>query len=713
MNLYLTAIRILAFCLIQSATVRVVAYGADASVPLRPHGSGAVQEDPTHDSEDVLTIPEITVTAIREPRRVFNVSQDVTVMDQREIARHSPSVLSDLLRGREGVYVQQTTPGQATPIVRGLIGSSVLTLVDGMRLNNAFFRPSPTQYLALVDPNVVDRLEIVRGPGSTLYGSDALGGVLNLMTRVPRFESDTWRTNEKVMAQFGSADLSGGGRMAVEGGKRGVGFSAGVTYRNIGDLRGGGGIGSQEPSDYSSYAADGTLFVERDRQDFFLNAQYLRQPKTPRYDEVTTGFGQLRPSSSSFFFEPNDRLFIHGRYRLYHPLPFVDRVEVHASYQQINDDRRAIDFGSTIEQRERNRSDLIGFTTQLTTEWPPSVTLTYGTEMYLDTVRSSRLGTDTLTGTTSRLQSRFATGASMNTWAAYVQGEWHLHPRLTAIGGGRISYFDVDIPQADRLVGTDMHLVTPTGNLGLIFRVSESLNLVSNIGRGFRVPNVFDLSTFGDRPGNRFNLPNPSLGPEQIYSGDVGIKVASSRLTGEAFLFYSFIPDKIETQPTGGTTASGRQIVQNVNTNRVTIFGFEAGGRYRLTDQWDLIGSVTLSKGEEEFADGHTAPASLIPPVNGLLGSLYRFSPDLWVESFVRAALRQDRLSERDSSDPRINPDGTPGWITANIRGGWQINKTVHIKVACENLFNQPYREHGSGISAPGRNFIVTVQAQF
>ncbi|MEQ1848917.1 MAG: TonB-dependent receptor, partial [Nitrospira sp.] len=335
--------------------------------------------------------------------------------------------------------------------------------------------------------------------------------------------------------------------------------------------------------------------------------------------------------------------------------------------------------------------------TQLTTEWPRSVTLTYGTEVYLDTVRSSRLGTDTVTGTTSSLQSRFATGASMNTWAVYVQGEWHLHPRLTAIAGGRVSYFDVDIPQADRSVGTDFHLVTPTGNLGLIFRVSETLNLVSNIGRGFRVPNVFDLSTLGDRPGNRFNLPNPSLGPEQIYSGDVGVKIASSRLSGEAFLFYSVIPDKIETQPTGGTTASGRQIVQNVNTNRVTIFGFEAGGRYRLTDQWDLIASLTLTKGEEEFADGHTAPASLIPPVNGLLGSLYRFSPDLWVESFVRAALRQDRLSERDSSDPRINPDGTPGWITTTIRGGWQINKTVHIRVACENLFNQPYREHGSG----------------
>lgn len=705
--------RLLVLCLIQPATVYSVSYGADATVPLKPQSSGALPADSTRDEEDTLTIPEVTVTAIREPRRVFNVSQDVTVMDQSEIARHSPSTLPDLLRGREGVYVQQTTPGQATPIIRGLIGSSVLTLVDGMRLNNAFFRPSPTQYLALVDPNIVDRLEIVRGPGSTLYGSDALGGVLNLMTRVPRFESDQWRTNGKVMAQFGSADLSGGGRMAVEGGKRGVGFSAGVTYRNIGDLRGGGGIGSQEPSDYSSYAADGTVFIERDRQDFFLNAQYLRQPKTPRYDEVTTGFGQLRPSSSSFFFEPNDRLFIHGRYRLYHPLPFVDRVEVHGSYQQINDDRRAQDFGSTIEQRERNRSDLIGFTTQLTTEWPRSVTLTYGTEVYLDTVRSSRLGTDTVTGTTSSLQSRFATGASMNTWAVYVQGEWHLHPRLTAIAGGRVSYFDVDIPQADRSVGTDFHLVTPTGNLGLIFRVSETLNLVSNIGRGFRVPNVFDLSTLGDRPGNRFNLPNPSLGPEQIYSGDVGVKIASSRLSGEAFLFYSVIPDKIETQPTGGTTASGRQIVQNVNTNRVTIFGFEAGGRYRLTDQWDLIASLTLTKGEEEFADGHTAPASLIPPVNGLLGSLYRFSPDLWVESFVRAALRQDRLSERDSSDPRINPDGTPGWITTTIRGGWQINKTVHIRVACENLFNQPYREHGSGISAPGRNFLLTVQAQF
>jgi hemoglobin/transferrin/lactoferrin receptor protein len=713
MNLCSTPVRILLLFLIQSSITYVAASGAERLPPSKLQGSGVAQTEQARNEEDFLTVPEVTVTAIREPRRVFNVSQDVTVLEKSELERRSPTILPDLLRGPEGVYVQQTTPGQATPIIRGLIGSSVLTLVDGMRLNNAFFRPSPTQYLALVDPNIVDRLEIVRGPGSTLYGSDALGGVLNILTHVPRFEWDAWRTNGKVLAQFGSADISGGGRMMVEGGKRGIGFSGGITYRNIGDLRGGGAIGTQEPSDYSSYAADGTVFVERDRQDFFLNAQYLRQPKTPRYDEVTTGFGQTQPSSSRFFFEPNDRLFVHGRYRLYHPVSFVDRIEVHASYQQVNDDRRAMDFGSTIEQRERNRSDLIGFTTQMTTEWPRSMTLTYGTEAYFDTVRSSRLGTDSLTGTINRLQSRFASGSSMNTWAVYVQGEWHLHPRLTAIAGGRISYFDVDIPQADRQVGTAFHVVTPTGNLGLIFHLTETVNLVSNIGRGFRVPNVFDLSTLGDRPGNRFNLPNPSLGPEQIYSGDVGVKVASSRLTGEAFVFYSFIPDKIETQPTGGTTTSGQQIVQNENTNQVTIVGIEAGGRYRVMDQWDLVAGMTLTHGEEEFADGRKAPASLIPPINGLFGSLYRFSPNLWVESFVRVALRQDRLSERDSSDPRINPDGTPGWITVTIRGGWQINPVFQIRVALENLFNQPYREHGSGISAPGRNFVLAVQARF
>ncbi len=168
--------------------------------------------------EEPVVLEEIQVTAGREEESTFDVSTGVTVVGPKEVERRAPGVLPDLLRGEEGAFVQQTTPGQASPIIRGLVGSSVLHLVDGMRLNNAFFRNAPNQYLALVDAYNVERIEVVRGPASTLYGSDAMGGVVQVITPIPRFEGVEWQLDGRVLGQFSSADLSGLARLSLEAG---------------------------------------------------------------------------------------------------------------------------------------------------------------------------------------------------------------------------------------------------------------------------------------------------------------------------------------------------------------------------------------------------------------------------------------------------------------------------------------------------------------
>ncbi len=693
-----------------------------------PIGATPGSEATRGDEEQTGLIPlqEVTVTATRGERASFEVPSAVTIIDRDDVERRTPTVLPDLLRGEEGVFVQETTPGQGTPIIRGLIGSSVLTLVDGMRLNTAFFRSAPNQYFALVDPYNVERIEVVRGAGSTLYGSDAMGGVLNVITPLPRFATDQWQLHGRALGQFSSADLGWVTRGLLEGGKAGVGISGGFTYQNHDDLRGGGDTGVQRPSGYTVYAGDGAIFLERGNQDLLFSAQYLQQPKTPRFDELVAGFGQTQPSSAVFFFEPNDRLFLHARYRLRNPVPFVDRVEFNVAFQEINDDRRTRDFDSTREDRERNRDSLIGLTLQLTSRWRDWMTFTYGGEIYLDEVRSRRTGRDINTGATSVEPSRFADGSTLNSFGGYVQDEIRLHPRLTAILGGRLSYFDTNIPRADRDVGVHQTTTDLTGHLGLIYHLTPAVNLVTNVGRGFRVPNVFDLSTLGPRPGNRFSVPNPNLKPEEVITVDAGVKVKLSRFTGEVFGFYSDFRGKIEDVLTGECFRDGvgivppaqcqpddRRVVQSQNLNTVTLFGVEAGGRLQVLDNLEAYGSLTFTWGEEEFRDGTTSPADRIPPLNGQVGVLYRPMPHLWVEPFMRLAAKQDRLSDRDQTDPRINPNGTPGWVTANIRLGWDIDERLRARLAVENLFDQRYRDHGSGINAPGINAIVSLEARF
>ena len=684
---------------------------------------------PSSQQEQTIELSPVVVTATRGERPSFDVPNAVTIVDREHVERQSPAVLPDLLRGKAGVFVQQTTPGQAAPIVRGLIGSGILMLVDGMRLNTAFSRSAPNQYFALVDPYNVERLEVVRGAGSTLYGSDAMGGVINVITPVPRFATERWQLHGQALGQFSSADTGWVNRVSLQGGKTGVGLSGGFTHQDHNDLRGGGDTGVQRPSGYTVYAGDGTVFLERGRHDLLLSFQYLQQPKTPRFDELVPGFGQTQPNSAVFFFEPNDRLFLHGRYRFRNPLPFVNGLEFHVAFQEINDDRRTRGFTSTREDRERNGDSLIGLTLQLTSQWRDWMTFTYGGEIYLDEVSSSRVGTNINTGATSILQGRFADGSTVNSFGLYVQDEIRLHPRLTATLGLRFSYFDVDIPQADRGEGAAVHLNPNdlTGSVGLVFHLTPTVNLVTNFGRGYRVPNAFDLSTLGPRPGNRFNIPNPNLTPEEVFTVDAGVKVNLPRFAGEVFGFYSDYRNKIEDNLTGQCFRDeddiivppeqcrdgDRQVVQSQNLNTVTLYGVEVGGRLQMLDNLEAYGTLTYTWAEEEFRDGMTVPGDRIPPLNGQVGLFYRPIPRLWVEPFVRFAGRQDRLSDRDRVDPRINPDGTAGWMTANIRVGWDISENFRARLAVENLLDHSYREHGSGINAAGINAIVSLEARF
>ncbi len=157
----------------------------------------------------------MTVTASREERASFDVPRAVTVIGRDARERHMPTVLPDLLRGQAGVFVQQTTPGQAAPVIRGLLGSATLMLVDGMRLNTAFFRSAPNQYFALVDPFMIDQIEVVRGAGSTLYGSDAawLEGFLHFATdqeRLSERDKDDPRINPKGTPGWVTAGLRAG-----------------------------------------------------------------------------------------------------------------------------------------------------------------------------------------------------------------------------------------------------------------------------------------------------------------------------------------------------------------------------------------------------------------------------------------------------------------------------------------------------------------------
>ncbi|MGI9237593.1 MAG: TonB-dependent receptor plug domain-containing protein, partial [Woeseiaceae bacterium] len=267
-------------------------------------------------------IDEVVVTATRRAISSEEVSSGLTLIDRESVA--TQKLVTDALASNVGVFLQQTTPGQGAPIIRGLKGSSILHLVDGMRLNNAIFRSAPTQYFALVPVTSVERIEVLRGTPTSLYGNDAVGGVVQLVTRVPKFESAETEARGDAFVSFDSAELAKTARATFDIGNSAFASSFSADYMKTGNRQTGSGdrVG---PSGYESKAARLLLAGSpSDDRAWLFDVHYLEQPETPRVDELVAGFGQTEPSSSEFFFAPNRRVFAHGKYTVTDGLAGLD-----------------------------------------------------------------------------------------------------------------------------------------------------------------------------------------------------------------------------------------------------------------------------------------------------------------------------------------------------------------------------------------------------
>ena len=599
-----------------------------------------------------------------------------------------------------GVFLQQTTPGQGAAIIRGLKGSEVLHLVDGFRLNNAIFRNAPTQYLALVSPGGVDRIEVVRGAPASLYGSDAVGGVVQVLSHIPSFDSSGSRGS--AFLAFDSADLGKLVRVSHEMGNERVAGLLSAEYLETGNRRIGGGQ-RVAPSAYESKGARIALSTTpSDTSSWLFDLQFARQPETPRVDELVPGFGQTDPSSSEFLFSPNDRLFAHIRHTRNNAWWSADWT-FDAGWQQIVDDRISRNFGSQLRRHEQNSSDLFGLTASAAKELDHGSWIV-GAELYHDRVKSQRIEEDIVAGQRTMIQARFPDGASVDQAAIYGNMLQRLGNRHTVSGGLRFSAIKTD------LVGSSTKQDAVSGDLGWLFDATEQTALIANIGFGFRAPNVFDLGTLGERPGNRFNIPNPDLDAERITQFDAGIRHHAMRWNIELVLFSLHYTDRISSVLTGAVTVDGRNIVQSRNVASADIRGIEGSMGFTLSPLLTAELIVNYLHGEQTGNDGVKDSADRIPPFNGRLSFRYQASNSLLIEPYFLFAGSQDRLSPRDVQDVRINPAGTPGWVTVNLAASWQAGERWRASASVENILDQQYRQHGSGIDATGRNLLLSLR---
>jgi len=712
---------------------------------------------------ELLLFQEIAVTAVRREKDTFETPRAISVATREEIARRSPLSTVNLLQEEAGVQVQKTTYGQGSPIIRGLIGYHTLLLIDGVRLNNSTFRSGPNQYMATVDTGQIEKIEVVRGPGSVLYGSSAMGGVINTITKTPVILPSGFSISPHLSTRFSSADSGKVARLGFSGGYENLSFIIGGSYKDVGDLQPGKGydiqldnrkflltseddpeipegawlVDKESPTGWKE--RDGDLKVSyriSDTQDVKLAYQMVRQQDIPRYDKLATG------EYDEYFFDPQNRDLVYANYTARKINPFVDVLQTTASYHRQEEGRRQQKAGSSSLSETNDVIDTMGLSLQLTSPLGNRQKLIYGGEFYHDAVSSEKVSTDLDTcEEKTTAWGRFPDGSTFWDVNAYVQDEISILDNLEVTIAGRYTRFSTQAdlslkdPAFEEFESSGKAL---TGSLGLVYGITKNLNLVFNAGQAFRAPSLND-TTAVEVTNEGIDAPSPDLKPEKGVGIDVGLKARFRNFSGFITYYYNRIEGLIVRVPVDAVykgkempklckdlqdTHEGMVVFVKDNIQKANIQGIELDlmGAIPFLPGVSAFGNLTYTHGYDAYGN---QPIRREQPLNGLLGVRWdNGAGGPWIEFYSRYADKQDRLSSGDRRDPRIpgmTPDTevddprayTPGWFTLNMRTGINISNWPSLTLGVENIINKRYREHGSGIDGPGINFAASVDHRF
>lgn len=637
---------------------------------------------------------EMVITAARIEREVFETPQAVTLITDREVDESNVLATPDLFRYATGVFMQKTNLGGGSPFVRGLTGKQVLILVDGIRLNNSYYRFGPHQYLNTLDAELIERVEVIRGPMSVLYGSDALGGTINIVTRRPDEALRDGALGGLLHAGYDSAVGGGRLRTQAEGRLGGVAVLAGITAKRLQDLQGGGDIGTQTPSGYDEWDGDLKLvWPLAPGRDLTVGLQHTDQQDVPKTSEVTLG------SKRKFDYEPQQRTLAYATYRG-KDIGGFEQVKVDLSYQRQREGERIVERATpALESREVTDVATAGVALQLSDRLSARHALTYGFEYYRDLFDTRKEQVDLNSGAATPIDPGAPDDAHYESLGIYLQDEVRLHRKATVTAGLRWSRIET----AGALAGRALSLAVDqlTGSANGVVRISPRLNLVAGVAQGFRAPNMEDF--FG-RVDFYSELPNTGLTPEESLSREIGLKYYTRATSADLYYYQSDYEGLID-RVTVGTQPNGDPIKQRRNVRDARIRGIEAGASHRFDPQWSLTGTLLWTRGEDR---DNAVPLQRIPPFNGSVRLRYEHSPHLWTQLSATFAERQHRLSPGDLNDPRIPPGGTPGFAVLHWSGGWQPSRREQWLLTLENLGDKAYKTHGSGLFAPGRSVALS-----
>jgi hemoglobin/transferrin/lactoferrin receptor protein len=706
-------------------------------------------------------LDEVVMSISKWEQQKKDIPQKIVSINAQAIAFTNPQTSADLLQSSGKIFVQKSQLGGGSPMIRGFATNRLVLSVDGVRMNNAIFRGGNIQNIISIDPFTVKNTEVVFGPGSVIYGSDAIGGVMNFITNKPQFSTvESLEISGGMNYRYASGNDENTGHFDINIGSQKWAFLTSASYNNFSDLK----MGSHGPDFYLR-----NQYVKR------LNGQdVLVQNEDPSI-QIPTGYDQIN-LMQKISFRPNNNwsydlgLFLSGtsdysRYdRLIRPDStgtglrsaewfygpqkwfmgnmqvsnkgrgrFYDGLRITGAFQNFKESRNERQFQDPIRNTTKENIDALSLNVDFENKKIGNLRLYYGAEYIFNKVGSVGSQTNIENSVVVPAQSRYPDGSTWQTLAAYLNSEFKAKPNFTWLAGIRYSHVWINADFDTTFYpfpfdNADLNNGAFTGNIGFSWFPKADLQFTLNGATGFRAPNIDDIGKVFDSEPGSVVVPNPDLKPEYAYNAEFGVqKNFKDKLVLKGAAYYTYLIDALvrrdylfngEEEIIYNGELSNVQAVQNASN--AYVYGLEVGLQAFLSENFSIMSNLTFTEGTEEDENGNDTPARHAPPTFAdfhLVWRNQRLKADLFLNyngeiSFENLAISEINKSYIYAKDKNGNPY-SPSWYTLNLRSQYQIADPLKLTFAIENFTNQRYRPYSSGITAAGINFILGASFRF
>ena len=707
------------------------------------------------------SLNEVVISASKFAQSKKEVPQNIISIDSKDIQLSNPQTSADLLSNSGRVFVQKSQLGGGSPMIRGFSTNRLLITVDGVRLNNAIFRSGNVQNVLSVNPFNVEKTEVILGSGSVIYGSDAIGGVMNFYTTTPKLSITTKPLlTSRSTIRYASASNEKTAHLDFNLGFQKWGFHSSVSVSDFGDLK----MGKQGPDDYLSlyyseslngqdmmtpnttprvqkftnfsqmHLAQKVIYKASDDLKFDLGLHYSTTSDYPRYDRLATlsDDGSLRYAEWNY--GPQDWLLANVQMtKLSSRSTFYDKIKISAAYQNFKESRINRKFNSDTRKIRNENVDALSFNLDFNKQLSDRSNISYGTEYIYNKVGSKGCSESLSTNAVEVIASRYPDGSKWQTMAAYLSYKYKPNTKLTVQSGIRYNYVIIDADMSKNNAFYDFPFNTAnletsavTGTLGFSWVPNNTFIWKLNTTTAFRAPNIDDIGKTFDSQNGLVVVPNSSLKPEYAYGAELGVTVnLNESVLFDSSVYYTYLDNALvrkpfevngENQMMYDTELSDIQAIQNAS--RSWIYGFEAGIKILFSKELKLTSQYSYVHGTQEETPGVELPVRHAAPVFGNTHIIWKHNK-LQMDGFINynGALRSSDISDELADylfalDSEGNPYA-PSWYTLNLRTQFNFNSSVSFVGAVENITNQRYRTYSSGIASAGTNLIMAITCKF